>query len=118
VKIANNNDWRALPIGVPTCIAYLLFEAVDLEKKRKLPKEIFLEPWQECVGTYRGLRTSKDASAIVLSLANGQTLEIPFKRPSVEEENVLRELRDDMIGQKIGVMEVEIHQYRAGGDNR
>jgi len=105
-----------------------------LEKKRKSPEHIFLKPWQECVGTYRGLRTSKGESAIVISLANGQTLEIPFKRPSVEEENVLRELHDDMIGLKIGIMriddsensirirtiipEAEVHQYRTRGENR
>ena len=78
-----------------------------MEKKRKSPKEIFLKPWQECVGNYRGLRPSKSGIAIVLSLANGQTLEIFFHRASIEEENVLRELHDHMIGRKIGIRKVD-----------
>lgn len=98
------------------------------------PTRIFLKPWEECVGFYRGLRTSKNEIAIVLSLTNGQTIEIPFHRASVEEGNVLRELRDDVIGRKIGIMKVddgkntiltrtlvpepEVHQYRARGENR
>ncbi len=83
------------------------FEAIDLDQNRKSPKEIFLTSWDECVGIYRGLRLSKRGIAIVLSLVNGQTLEIFFHKASIEEENVLREFHDHMIGRKIGVMKVD-----------
>jgi len=71
-----------------------------------VPKEIFLKPWEECVGIYRGLRTSRTENAIVLSLANGRTLEILFPRAS-QEESILRELPDDMIEQKIGIVKTD-----------
>jgi len=90
--------------GAPTCVAYLLFEAVNLETSKESPREIYLKPWDECVGIYRGLRTSGSRTAIVLSLANNQTLEILFPRASVEE--FLGELHDDIIGRKIGIMKV------------
>jgi len=105
-----------------------------LEKSKELPKEIFLKPWDECVGIYRGLRTSGSRTAIVLSLANNQTLEILFPRASVEKENVRGELHDGIIGRKIGIMkmddgktpilirtlvpEAEVHQNRVQGENR
>ena len=72
-----------------------------------MPKEISLKPWQECVAIYRGLRTSRSEIAIVLSLANGQTLEILFPRKSLEEENILRKLNENMIEQKIGILKVD-----------
>lgn len=73
--------------------------------KEILPKKIFLKTWQEAVGTCRGLRTSETEIAIVLSLANGQIIEVFFPRASVED--VLRELDDRMIGRKIGIMKVD-----------
>ena len=71
-----------------------------------MPKEISLKPWQECVAIYGGLRISRSEIAIVLSLANGQTVEMLFPRKSLEEENILRKLHDGMIGQKIGILKV------------
>lgn len=105
-----------------------------MKHKGSLPREIFLKPYEECVGIYKGLRTSESEIVIALSLANGETLEIFCQRASVNGANVLRELRDGMIGRKIGVMKVndrknpilvrkinpeaEVHQYRGRGENR
>jgi len=76
-------------------------------QEESLARKVFLKPWQECVGTYRGLRTSKNEIAIILSLTNGQVLEIFLHKASVEEENVLTELRNNLIGRKIGIMKVD-----------
>lgn len=105
-----------------------------MKHEERLPREIFLKPYEECVGIYKGLRTSESEIMIVLSLANGETLEILFQKASVNGANVLRELHGGMIGRKIGIMriddrensirikiivsEADVSQYRARGENR
>lgn len=77
-----------------------------------MPRRTFLKPWQEGVGTFRGLEYSKNEMAVVLSLANGQILKIFFPRASAEVQNILRELHGDMIGRKIGVMKLGDRNHR------
>lgn len=78
-----------------------------MKHKRNLRREIFLKPYEECVGIYRGLRTSESEIVIALSLVNGESLEIFFRRASVNGANILRELHDGMIGRTIGILKVD-----------
>lgn len=78
-----------------------------MKHKENQPRAIFLKPWQEFVGTYKGIRTSGSYIVIVFSLASGKTFEIFLQRASVDGANVLRELRDCVIGRTIGILKVD-----------
>jgi len=77
-----------------------------LNQKKRLPKQIFLKPYEECLGIYKGLQTSESEITIALSLTNGQTLSIIFSRPSREEKITIATLHGQIIGQKIGIMKL------------
>lgn len=71
--------------------------------------EIQLLPLTECIGTYEGLETEKSHLTVVFS-RDHHKLKIVFKADSAEANILKRKLKDDLIGQKIGIMKTGISE--------
>ncbi len=78
-----------------------------MKHKGNQPRAVFLKPWQEFVGIYKGIRTSRSDIVIVISLTSGKTFEIFLQRASVDGAKVRRELRNCVIGRTIGILKVD-----------
>lgn len=66
---------------------------------------------EECLGAFKELEVGDVEVAVVLSRTYGNDLRIVFSADSPEAEVLTRELSNERVGQKLGIMKVNLCQH-------
>jgi len=69
-------------------------------------KIIFLRAGEECVGRYESLRIADGNIGVVLSLTNGETVEISLTPNLVREETLQEKFRSLKTGDKMSILRI------------
>jgi len=79
------------------------FGKVEKESTRRI---LYLRAGEEFIGTYERLRITTDKIAVVLSLINGESVEISLPLNPTEEKTLREKFRSIKVGEKISILKI------------
>jgi len=84
---------------------------IDRNKRPRISDEGHLKNYEEAVGYLKSLEVKDSEVAVILSRTCGDDLQIAFPVESPEAEVLTRELDEEPVGQKIGILKNDHPQH-------
>lgn len=77
----------------------------------KMKARRVLGVWEECTGFFKGLKNGDLEVAVILSSTRGDDLRIVFPANSLTRDILKRELNDELLGRRIGIVRTDDDRY-------